>query len=644
MIALPTVHEREPGQLNQNPFFYWNWAALEFNRLTHSLGGPHTGPTMSSRALGMVHLAIHDAYFAIKPPTHGHWKTFLVPYDPALELNPADKMGRPVCLPDRIAGAPDAIAAMAGAALSCLKRLYAPDDTAGLPYPLSVHGEFASAWDRIKTLYRDGYQYTPPAYPGRDDDLNTARLLEPAATLKAMPVSGASFEFGEMVANRIMQRLSIRDGEPGAGDAGYATPKPARFRFFDEPSNPIRRKQVDPTAEPLTNPPKKSVREYHGPFYGDDQTPRFSVSRNFVLADPPRDLNAAEKAEYLAALAEVKLRGGSPDINGTTRTPDQTVAALFWAYDGANLIGTPPRFYNQILRRVAWLQRKPQAIDDVKNVEECVRLFALANVAMTDAGILAWKEKYYHNYWRPLTGVREHGDGVGGTPGYGETLGGASGVGTVGDPFWEALGAPSTNTNDLSFKPPFPAYPSGHATFGAAAFQIARLHYNWRDGGLPDKRKPDKIDFDMISDELDGVSRDLVDPYDRNRPIEGQRGLIRTRVVRQFKSLWHAIYENAASRVYLGVHWRFDAFAAKDAVHPTQKGEDGLPLHKDAGDIDYMTQGTRSDGKPNVGIGGVPLGLAIADDIFDNGMAQSGIPVPATPFSFRINRQPTNIR
>ena len=53
-------------------------------------------------------------------------------------------------------------------------------------------------------------------------------------------------------------------------------------------------------------------------------------------------------------------------------------------------LGTPPRFYNQIIRKVAQKRGNTPAAN--------ARLFALVNVAMADAGILAWDQKYIHDY------------------------------------------------------------------------------------------------------------------------------------------------------------------------------------------------------------------------------------------------------
>ena len=46
---------------------------------------------------------------------------------------------------------------------------------------------------------------------------------------------------------------------------------------------------------------------------------------------------------------------------------------------------------------------------------ELSRLLALVNVAMADAGIAVWESKYHYQVWRPVTGIREAGEGTGPT-------------------------------------------------------------------------------------------------------------------------------------------------------------------------------------------------------------------------------------
>jgi hypothetical protein len=55
----------------------------------------------------------------------------------------------------------------------------------------------------------------------------------------------------------------------------------------------------------------------------------------------------------------------------------------------------------------------------------------------------------------------------------------------------------------------------------------------------------DNIAFTFVSDELNGVTRD-------------NGGNVRPLVPRSFSSLSQAEEENAQSRIYLGIHWRFD--------------------------------------------------------------------------------------
>lgn len=60
---------------------YWNEVALEANRISHTEGGTvHpgvNGPTLSSRALAIVHLAMYDAYVGV---ARAKFATSLNPY------------------------------------------------------------------------------------------------------------------------------------------------------------------------------------------------------------------------------------------------------------------------------------------------------------------------------------------------------------------------------------------------------------------------------------------------------------------------------------------------------------------------------------------------------------------------------------
>jgi hypothetical protein len=49
-----------------DPILFWNQVALEANRVSHTNGlDEQTGPTRSSRALAIVHLAMYDAYAGV---------------------------------------------------------------------------------------------------------------------------------------------------------------------------------------------------------------------------------------------------------------------------------------------------------------------------------------------------------------------------------------------------------------------------------------------------------------------------------------------------------------------------------------------------------------------------------------------------
>ena len=198
---------------------------------------------------------------------------------------------------------------------------------------------------------------------------------------------------------------------------------------------------------------------------------------------------------YADQVNEVKAVGSR---NSKSRTTEQTRIAFFWAND-VNGTYKPPGHLNSITQVVSRDRR-------LKMVENA-RLFALINLAMGDAGLVAWDAKYNTSIdlWRPITAIRLAGTDANSR--------------TVADPNWEPLNP---------FSPPFPAYISGHATFSAAHAAVMASYFG-----------TDNVTFTITSD----------DPF-----YAGLGGGSRT-----YHKFSAAAWENAISRLYLGVHYRFDA-------------------------------------------------------------------------------------
>ncbi len=460
-----------------NPILFWNDVAMEANRQSHTNGKEEqTGPTMSSRAQAIVHLAMHDAWFAINPGPEAPLGTYLPP--------PPDTPGQPATN-----------AAIASAAYCTLASLF--------PSQRAYFDERLSAAPKSATLDLAGQRY------------------------------------GLLIAQAL---LEARKDDNDAKDTGYS-PSTGRFRHRPDPDN---------------------KQGFHGPFYGL-KPHLFGTQTVFELNPPPSG------GDYLSALAQVRREGIKPELTdtlaggGSRRSPRETLTGIFWGYDGAKGLGTPPRLYNQIVRKVM----EKQEAADPDPTARYARLLALVHAAMADAGILAWREKYRYDYWRPVVGIREHDESMG-PAGSDQTAAFSADC----DPFWLPFGAPKSNEpGTKNFTPPFPAYPSGHASFGSAAFQMTRIYYGTGAAGAD--TLCDGLEF--VSDELNGVTTD-------------NHGTVRPRHSQKFREgLWGAIRENGLSRVYLGVHWVFDAFAAGDT---------------------NFTQN----------IGGVPLGMKIAEEVHTRGL------------------------
>lgn len=258
-----------------------------------------------------------------------------------------------------------------------------------------------------------------------------------------------------------------------------------------------------------------------GAYWGEVTPFVMKTTSQFRLPPPPQ----LDSPEYVVAYNEVKALGGDGIVTATLRTPEQTIIGNYWAYDGTPSLCAPSRLYNQIAMKIA------HQMGTDRDVVELARLMALVNVSMADTAMAVWESKFYYQYWRPVTGIRE-ADELTGPTGLGD-----GNPATVGDVLFTPLGAPASNLTGPNFTPPFPAYPSGHAAFGGTVFAILRMFYG-----------TDRIAFTFVSDEYNGVTRN-------------NDGTVRPVVERRFSSLSQAEEENGQSRIYLGIHWAFDKTA-----------------------------------------------------------------------------------
>ena len=160
------------------------------------------------------------------------------------------------------------------------------------------------------------------------------------------------------------------------------------------------------------------------PAFGNDPNAWTKDVKPFLLerasqfrSSGPYDLDSRK---YARDFAEVKAMGSA---SSTTRTADQTQAALYWAEN-------PPRTWNRIFNSLS----TASGVSLVDNA----RLFAELYLTAADALIAVWDEKAHYSFWRPITAIREaHTDGN---------------DATSRDENWLPLVA----------NPPYPEHPSGH--------------------------------------------------------------------------------------------------------------------------------------------------------------------------------------
>jgi hypothetical protein len=146
-----------------------------------------------------------------------------------------------------------------------------------------------------------------------------------------------------------------------------------------------------------------------------------------------------------------------------------------------------------------WM-RIAQSVSQDKGLtmEENARLFALLGISQADAAISCWDNKYAFNDWRPVTAIRN--------------------ADSDGNPDTE----PDTEWSSFIVTPPFPSYTSGHSTFSGAASTVLAEFFG-----------TDNVSFTSSAEGFAVPDR-------------------------SFTSFSQAGEEAMNSRLYGGIHWRYD--------------------------------------------------------------------------------------
>jgi membrane-associated phospholipid phosphatase len=183
-------------------------------------------------------------------------------------------------------------------------------------------------------------------------------------------------------------------------------------------------------------------------------------------------------------------------FDSKTRTADQSHLALWWK-----------EFVESSHNRLA----RELAAEDKVNLWKATRMFALLNTGVFDAYLSSFDNKFFYNHWRPYTAIRWAAND--GNPR------------TTPEPDW-------TNTHKHTY--PFPSYPSAHGTACGAATAVLADTFG------------EQHHFTMTTTEV--ASAGPMSPMMKMDPP-----------TRSFDSFSAAAMECALSRVYLGIHFRYDS-------------------------------------------------------------------------------------
>lgn len=318
------------------------------------------------------------------------------------------------------------------------------------------------------------YHFFPTAPAEQQFDiLELAHLLNHDLSYKTTPeVYNNSVEYGHYVADQVYKWSEVDSW----GHQGYM--------HNNDPA------YIPPTGDEKWKPTYPDFLPALLPHWGKVRT--FSPVENFTVPPPPAFSTDPNSELYKDAyFVQHKVNEVRQGLN-----EEEHWIAEFWSDDCPILTFTPSG---------RWINIASQLISIEKlDMMDAVALYAKVSMALSDAGIRCWGEKYRYNLLRPIDYIRLYMD----------------------DPQWNTVMCPDGSGG--FYTPPFPTYPSGHATFGGAATTVLESVFG-SNYAFTDRSHEGRSEF-------------------RSKP-------------RSFKNFREMADENGYSRVPLGVHFTFDSQA-----------------------------------------------------------------------------------
>jgi hypothetical protein len=276
-----------------------------------------------------------------------------------------------------------------------------------------------------------------------------ATIIDPAftASLATIP-DGQPKTDGVALGERVASALIALRADDGYRSTAYPYTPP------DPPIPGVWLPTALPPARPL------------GTYLGHMRPFALDSTDQFRPGSPP-DLDSKRWARDYN---EVKSLGSSAS---TTRTPEQTETARFWA--------EPPVQQMHAAFRGVIAQHG-------LGIADATRFMAMATVTVADAAMACFDAKYHYAFWRPVTAIRA-----------GQTDGNDA---TVGDHTWSPLIA----------TPNHPEYPSAHGCqTPAGGYAIARfLGTKWIDYTVPSLTGLHPRHFDTVRELAEDVGNGRV--------------------------------------------------------------------------------------------------------------------------------------